>query len=336
MFLLVGGLLKRVDGRVLIAISISSLAVAGALLALELVNFELGWTMWSLKNRVASPQQLELHQPDPVLGWVNKPNASVTDRHYDYVATYNTDSHRFRETESQQPGNENIPTILCLGGSFTFGQGVENDQTYPAYWDQAAPDVRVLNAGVNGWGTVQALLFLQRILESDSKPSLVTYGLIPSHADRNADRETWLDLIDRSGRKKPVLINVEGQLVFDRLIGAGEGRPASELLGRDELQLTINAVSQMSKLCNSQDIEFYCLLLGDDRSNETAEQVQSDGLVRLIANSGVRVIDFLDLPKLRYPHDGHPTREWHQRVGERLVSKAGVQALAARAHLHDE
>lgn len=68
--------------------------------------------------------------------------------------------------------------ILCLGDSFTWGWGTNDDEAYPAVLEKLLQDryphidLEVLNAGVSGYGTDEELEFLKKI-GSQLKPNLV-------------------------------------------------------------------------------------------------------------------------------------------------------------------
>ncbi len=63
--------------------------------------------------------------------------------------------------------NKGVFRILCLGDSILFGYGVNNQETFSYYLEEAlnkqAKDIHyeVINASVPGWGPVEYLLFLQ-------------------------------------------------------------------------------------------------------------------------------------------------------------------------------
>ncbi len=55
--------------------------------------------------------------------------------------------------------------VLALGDSFTLGMQVDDDETFSALLDQAMGDtVRILNAGVPGYGTEQAIGLMKRLV----------------------------------------------------------------------------------------------------------------------------------------------------------------------------
>ena len=61
----------------------------------------------------------------------------------------------------------------------------------------AFPGHKVINAGVNGWGTGQALLAVEALLGQHDDVELVVYGFIANHLHRNHRRRSWLEGIDR-------------------------------------------------------------------------------------------------------------------------------------------
>ncbi|MFQ5473873.1 MAG: SGNH/GDSL hydrolase family protein, partial [Dehalococcoidia bacterium] len=72
---------------------------------------------------------------------------------------YRMNEHGLRGPSITVEKPPNTFRVLCLGDSFTFGEGVRQHDTYPtrlqALLSQAMPDktVEVLNAGVRGYGT---------------------------------------------------------------------------------------------------------------------------------------------------------------------------------------
>lgn len=99
-------------------------------------------------------------------GWGNRPGASVWNRGcVDFRTHVHINRHGLRDREISYARSA-AARILVLGDSFTAGIGVDRDQTYVKLLERrltegAAADaqVEVLNAGVPGWGTDNALLY---------------------------------------------------------------------------------------------------------------------------------------------------------------------------------
>ncbi len=72
--------------------------------------------------------------------------------------------------------------IVAVGCSFTWGQGVESDMTYPQHLGRML-DVSVANLAMGGYGSVQSLQRLRRAAEL--RPKVVVYGFMQDHLRRN-------------------------------------------------------------------------------------------------------------------------------------------------------
>lgn len=76
----------------------------------------------------------------------------------------NVDDYGHRISGVKKNNSEEL--IAFFGDSFMFGQGVEDDETVPAYVDQQlSADVSVLNAGVYGYTPYQEYLAYQRLVD---------------------------------------------------------------------------------------------------------------------------------------------------------------------------
>ena len=87
--------------------------------------------------------------------------------------------------QTAQPDASN--QIVFFGGSFTFGEGVANDETLPSVVGRKAPDWHVTNYGFPGHAAGQMLLRLQdeTLLNNISdKEVIVVYIFIPGHVAR--------------------------------------------------------------------------------------------------------------------------------------------------------
>ena len=115
--------------------------------------------------------------PDPVLGWTNRPGA------------HEAHGHRVRidaDGTRHQPAPE-APTlrVLAAGDSFTFGDEVGDDATWPARAFARRPDWAIDNRGRNGWGTRAS--HLDAVHALDAAPAdVVVYLLADIIVPRNA------------------------------------------------------------------------------------------------------------------------------------------------------
>lgn len=138
---------------------------------------------WSYRHQRSSVQIYHtFDQYDPSKGWATKPNIrnmAVFDN-----KSLNTDPDGFRVTRESPSGRKIKERILVLGDSFTFGEEVSDQETYPYYLQRMFPDLDIINAGVHGYGHDQMLILLREI-GIKFKPDIVILGYVPWDAKRN-------------------------------------------------------------------------------------------------------------------------------------------------------
>src|SRR5262245_27375193 len=108
---------------------------------------------------------------DGVLGHVPNPGFSTPG----FSNSFHTiDADGLRSGGGTAPSGDGL--ILAVGDSFTYGDEVRDEETWPARL-QALTGRRVLNGGVTGYGLDQTVLRLERLAEAYA-PSLVILGFI--------------------------------------------------------------------------------------------------------------------------------------------------------------
>ncbi len=95
---------------------------------------------------------------DPVLGWFPKrgDQREFTGSRKILV------SHNSRGFRDREPGLKTKPRIVFLGDSFVWGYDVEQEERFTEKLQEKLPEFEILNLGVSGYGTDQALLLLER------------------------------------------------------------------------------------------------------------------------------------------------------------------------------
>lgn len=96
---------------------------------------------------------------------------------------------------------------LAIGDSFTFGDGVGNDRSWPSCLERLLGK-RVVNACVNGYGVAQALLRGEILLGKIESIDTVILSVLVGH---DVDRDT---LEYRSGRARPYLDRKDGEIDY--------------------------------------------------------------------------------------------------------------------------
>lgn len=116
------------------------------------------------QNDPAAPIVAERHHTeyDPLLGWINRPGIAIDD-FYGEGRDLRTNARRFRAHDALDPLSTSSATRLVVSGdSFTFGYGVDDEDSWVAQLDRAAPQLEVVNMGQGGYGLCQAYLWYTR------------------------------------------------------------------------------------------------------------------------------------------------------------------------------
>ena len=134
---------------------------------------------------------------DPELGWIGIAN-SVDHVNASRPITTRHNSLGLRDIE---PAHSDGPTILFLGDSFVWGVDVEAEERFTDRLRSDIPAVRIVNAGIAGYGTDQEYVLLQRLWPL-MKPSVVVLIFCGNDRDDNKSNYRYYSF-------KPYLTKVE-------------------------------------------------------------------------------------------------------------------------------
>lgn len=248
-----------------------------------------------------------------------------------YDAHYTIDEHGLRTT----PGSGAVgPAIVFFGGSFTFGEGVEDDETLPARTAAWLRDgTRIVNAGFHGYGPHQML----RSLETGRLDGLVVDGVehviyqgIPGHVRRAAGRVTW----DAAGPRYE--IGDDGRVAF---VGPFRGWAAStatkilhrlgstrELLERllvasasereSDEQRYVAIVARAAELVRERWGARFTVIFWDEPGGTLADQLETRGLDVLRVSDA---LEGLRRARIVLGADRHPNRWGHSRIARAVA-----------------
>lgn len=271
--------------------------------------------IWQARVRVFGPEAVGIWRDHERLGWEHIPGASGRQRTLpDYDVRYHIDADGRRRTPGQPEGD--AATALFLGGSFTFGHGVEDDEVYTVHLQRAWPQLRVVNAAVNAWGTTQALITLQDALARGERLELVVYGYITHHLKRNHRGLAWLRMLFQSrGRRVPYFDIVDGELVFRGLADPEQdGLAWDETQKRQENNMTRLLLREMARLCAKHDIPFAVVYMPDGTDSPSRGMIER----AVGADSLIDLNPEVNYDALHFPHDAHLTPEGHTVVARLL------------------
>jgi len=123
----------------------------------------------------------------PALGYSHLPGTyRVTVRDsLSFTVTHRDDGLRITRPLDAAPPARGTPQLWVLGGSLTHGWTVEDDEAYPWLLQAALPAYDVVNFGVNGYGTIHALIQVEEALAQGARPIAVVVAYGSYHDERN-------------------------------------------------------------------------------------------------------------------------------------------------------
>ena len=322
-FIVLRRLTARLDPRVTLA-SFTALAALGAGLLLLpalgvnvadpiksfLLPVRLG--LFTVVNRTNQLQAI--HRLDDRYGYVQVPNAVGRERARGFTATYtiDADGHRTMPSPASPRG-----TVVFLGDSFTFGWAVEDDETYPyvlatEHWT----DLRIINAGVDGWGLTQCHLALTDMLARPLLPNAVIVSIVPDDLRRSHLRSPLV----RGQRRR--LEFIDGVFVprdlYDRRV------PETAELLEEETRLARATIGAMAAATREKGVTFGVILLDND------EGFPPD-LIYALGLDGVAILDLTRLGQTSIPYDMHPDAAGHRTIAAAIASSPLTPLMYGRA-----
>ncbi len=165
------------------------------LLVLELCLRFIGIVPFEYLNST-SPQSI--FQEDDKLGWDTKPGNYSLKIHLNKYVNYNilNDGSRFSGYNLTADSEKN--KIALVGGSFTLGQAVNDEDTLAYNLQKNLNDYEIKNFGVSGFGTYQTYLKLQNVFNKIENIDYVIYPFIDHHEIRNIGDASWLEFLSKN------------------------------------------------------------------------------------------------------------------------------------------
>jgi len=144
------------------------------------VSTDASWEeRWHRERRGLNPRFfIEL---DPDLGHI--PAANL-DRIDNKGSTVSTNAAHMRGRREYSLARTEAARVVAIGDSFTFGQCVDDDETFPHAIEESLANTEALNLGVVGYGQGQALLRLRRD-GIPYRPDAVVFGFHATDMKRN-------------------------------------------------------------------------------------------------------------------------------------------------------
>ncbi|MFO1162521.1 MAG: GDSL-type esterase/lipase family protein [Reyranellaceae bacterium] len=167
------------------------------------------WPCYAVEAPKPAPGETQFAY-DPTLGWAPIPGSSGT--MLGVPLSFTEQGTREQNRDRPQAAR---PLIIAFGDSMTEGYGVGNDETWPAHLERLL-GVRVLNAGVRGYGLDQIVLRAEHMIPA-LEPSAVVLAFIADDISRTA-------LSVRDAKGKPYFVPDGEGLALRNVPVQGAGR----------------------------------------------------------------------------------------------------------------
>lgn len=160
--------------------------------------------LWANKHKSGTEIYYKFDVYDPTKGWFSKPNLRNVKVFGDKTLSTNSRGLRGNREYAYGKNSEKL-RILFFGDSYTFGDEVSDDETYPSRVQEMLPQAEVVNMGVHGYGHDQMLILLKEE-GIRYKPDIVVLGFVYIDMPRNV-----LSFRDYA---KPMFVVQDGKLVL--------------------------------------------------------------------------------------------------------------------------
>lgn len=308
----------------------------------------LGFGMPATVSRTNEPLT---HRPDDKLGWTHitgdfniPPYSDVGD-----FTKLTIDQNGYRVTKTK-PSIEYREKILLIGGSFTLGWGLNDDQTMGWKLQQALSRYDVLNKGVGGYGGYQALMTLENEINKKQLPKIVLYGFIEHHKFRNVGETNWLESLQNASRSKdlrtPYLSLDHNRLIKHEPIDYKKPWLAKNLVSahmafmayhkiktrkrvRVANEISNLTIKQMDSISQANDADFYVLLLrvwGEESKQKQIEYLKANNIKYIDCH--VPLTD-----KNTIKGDGHPDGSVNSIWAERVIKQLLADSIPTKTSL---
>lgn len=283
----------------------------------------------------------------PYLGYSNAPNyrgeaRKVVGDSKSFAVTYTTDAYGNRSGWSPVQTDDD-QCIVLLGCSFTFGLGLNDDETM-AYSLGALTNKHVVNLGVSGYGPHQILAALEFDVFPDyaeCTPSVFIYQAIPDHIrrvaglaeyDRHGPRYRFTDrgnleftgqFSDFADGRDSKADNIWTYL-FGKSFAYQEYALNREWIGDSEIDLYLTVVRQLKKRLQQRfPGSKFVIIYWDDSNKSYAKKLKQE--LPLVADTYIGVTEIL--PHIRetreiyyLPNDPHPNALANKTIAEYIAT----------------
>lgn len=166
------------------------------------------------RSKVLFNNEPKFNNFHPKLGWFPKEGKYIfKENSKKYIKTIlNDGSRKTNENEIKHK-----KSMIFIGGSFTQGQGVNDEDTFAYNIQNSLDEFKVYNFGVGGYGTYQSFLLLEDILKKKNNHKLIFYFFIEHHLIRNHGEAKWLGHLSEYAKRNHLFLPY-ARLSNDKLV----------------------------------------------------------------------------------------------------------------------
>lgn len=252
-----------------------------------------------------------------------------------YDVVYTIGEHGFRTVNG---GGDTADSYLFFGGSFTYGEGVSDAESYPARFSEALDHrFTIANISFHGYGAHQMLRALETGLTDEMTTGKVRrayYAVVRDHLLRSAGFYSWNKDQPRYVLDGDGIPQFRGYLREDPIVSLSaalhEGGGVSDKIAwtikhrlfpsKDDRRRLFGALVERSAalIAEKHGAELVVLLWDRHKLNSIEAELKKRGIKTLRVS---RIVGDLNDPALRYTegNDNHPKPVAHQRLGEGLA-----------------
>lgn len=313
----------------------------GTLLALALL-FGTEALFWTLNRARTGAPETVIYRPPSF-----RPGSQTTDSlrvgsQTIYDVTYTLDE-EYRRVVPDNPPDLVLTHVYFFGGSFTFGQGVNDHESLANYLVQETDGVKAYNCGFPGHGPAHMLLRLNQMQPQEIPRQADAIGLylfIPNHVKRTIGA---MRLATAGGRDYPyykpgpggTLVHTgtftTGRPILSRVYKLLQHEQILRYFGADlptritdkHLAFTTRVIAQSKRRFEE--------LFGSDRFHVVLYPMHPNfefnpqRLIPFLEQAGIDYFDYtqsIDLNQEGFllEHDLHPTKKTHQALAQQLAA----------------
>lgn len=231
-----------------------------------------------------------------------------------------------------------LDKVVFLGGSFTMGRGVDDDETFVWKTQEKFPGLDFRNLGVGAYGTYQSLMVLENEIKKRETPKVVIYGLIDNHMHRNVAQAKWMEVLyynryDTVPEIPFITMNDNGTLIRNKPTSHTKLPLSMYFITMLQLERSINMILsykreqnakevlkililEMKELCERQNIQFYVNVLhwNTDGFSDLIKFFQSNKIQHINCNVPLSEDNTIK-------DDGHPDESVHKIWADSVLNR---------------